>query len=133
MGSSMRTLIASCALGMRGLWAFTVSDPAVSSYYIGGFGRLNLAMLRYGVIAGISSRTSECLSLDLMEDDRAVRNIDAYEATLREELHWIAQLPSATNDLLGSLIEAQPGSDLRPECLDAAHVACAYVQQNFFT
>ena len=132
MGSSTRTLIASCALGMRGLWAFTVSDPAVSSYYIGGFSRFNLAMLRYAMIAGISLRTSECSSLDLLEDDRAVRNIDAYEATLREELHWIAQLPSATYDLLASLIEVQVGSDLRSDCLDSAHVACAYVDQNFF-
>ena len=73
------------------------------------------------------------MSLDLLDDDRAVRNIDAYEATLREELHWIVQLPSVTYDLLGSLIEAQAGSDLRSKCLDAAHVACAYEYQNFFT
>ena len=75
VGGSSRTLVASCALGLRGLWAFTTSDPTVSKYYLHGFSRLTMPMLRYCTIAAISSRTSECLALGLLEHDRAVRLI----------------------------------------------------------
>ena len=134
VGTSMRTLVASCALGLQGLWRWTTSDPAVSMYYLGGFIRLSLPMLRYGVIASIASRASECLALDLLEDDRAVRQICVYEATVQDELNWIARLPTGVWDVLGQLTEAAAGSsNLRSDCLDAAFAASAYVHQNFFS
>ena len=82
VGSSMRTLLAGCALGLWGFHTATLADPSVSSYHIGGFSRLDVAMLRDAVIAGISSRPSEALALDLLEDDRAMRSIDMYEASV---------------------------------------------------
>ena len=63
IGTSMRTLVTACALGLRGLLAFTLADPCVSSYYIGGFSRLTGPMLQYAAIASVAYRPCKALSM----------------------------------------------------------------------
>ena len=132
IGCSLRTLIAACALGIRRLHAFTMADSSVGQHYIKGFGRLNEAMLHYSLIAAISARPSEALSLALLEDDRAVMHIDAYEAHLRDEVTWIEDISEPVWEMLASVVK--PGSfcrAVRSECLDAAHASCAYIYMHF--
>ena len=99
------------------LWAFevtsTLADPSVSSYCIGGFSRLDVAMLRYAVLAGISSRPSETLALDLLEDNRAARSIALYEAHLRDKVELIETIPASVFQLLARLIDMQRASSIR--------------------
>ena len=104
IGTSMRTLLAALALGLHRLHAVTLADPLVGSWYIGGFNRLTPAMIRYAVIAAVASRPSESLSVALLEDDRAVMNIDSYEAQLREELEWVYSVDLQVFQLLGTLV-----------------------------
>ena len=92
IGCCLRTRVAACALGLRRLVQVTLDDPTVSSYYLGGFRKLSAAMRRFSVVAAISSRPTEALSLAMLEDDRAVKNIGSYEACLKGELDWMAQL-----------------------------------------
>ena len=92
IGCCLRTLIAACALGIRKLHQLTVDDPKVGTYYLGGFSKLTSPMLRFTEVAAISSRPTEALSLALLVDDRAVRNLEAYEAHLQDEIDWMQNL-----------------------------------------
>ena len=132
IGSSLRTLVAACALGIRYLYQFTIDDPKVGTYYLGGFKRLTAPMRLFSVVAAISSRPTETLSLAVFEDDRAVRNIEAYEGHLQEEIDWLQNL----NEPVWHLLElaCDSGSScraIRSDCLDCAHSSCSYVFKNF--
>ena len=128
----MRTLLAALALGLHRLHAVTLADPLVGSWYIGGFNRLTPAMIRYAVIAAVASRPSESLSVALLEDDRAVMNIDSYEAQLREELEWVYSVDLQVFQLLGTLVGPDAhATALRTDCIDASHVSCAYIYEHF--
>ena len=61
-------------------------------------------MIRYAVIAAVASRPSGSLSVALLEDDRAVMNIDSYEAQLREELEWVYSVDLQVFQLLGTIV-----------------------------
>ena len=88
IGCSMRTLVASCALGLRELHQFTLDDGA-PTYYLGGFQKLSGPMRYFTVLAAISSRPTEARSLAVLGNDRAVRNVEACEACLQEEMDWM--------------------------------------------
>ena len=101
IGCSLRTLIAACALGIRRLHQLTVDDPKVGTYDLGGFGKLTSPMLRFNVVAAIYSRPTEALSLAVLEEDRAVRNLKVYEAHLQHEIDWTMGVDAASwNDLV---------------------------------
>ena len=77
-----------------------MDDDKVGSYYLGGFSKLSGPMRYFCVVAAISSRPTEALSLALLEDDRAVRNVEAYEACLHEEMDWMQNLTLPVWELL---------------------------------
>ena len=134
VGTSMRTLIAACALGIRHLHQFTIEDPQVSQYYLSGFKNLSGPMRHLAVVAALSSRPTEALSLAMLEDDRAVRNIENYESILADEVHWLQQLSLPVWRLLS--LASDSGSDcraIRSECLDCAHTSVSYTYKNFLS
>ena len=133
VGTSLRTLVAACALGVRQLHQFTMDDDKVGSYYLGGFSKLSGPMRYFCVVAAISSRPTEALSLALLEDDRAVRNVEAYEACLHEEMDWMQNLTLPVWELL-ELVACTSDSScraIRSDCLDCAHTSCSYTFKNF--
>ena len=132
VGSSLRTLVASCALGLRELHQFTL-DAGASSYYLGGFERLTGNMRFFSVVASIASRPTEALSLMMLEDDRAVRLVEAYEACLNEEMDWMANITEPVWQML-ELVACSSGSTcraIRSACLHCAHTSCSYIHHNF--
>ena len=132
VGSSLRTLVASCALGLRELHQFTL-DAGASSYYLGGFKRLTGNMRFFSVVASIASRPTEALSLMMLEDDRAVRLVEAYEACLNEEMDWMANITEPVWQML-ELVACSSGSTcraIRSACLHCAHTSCSYIHHNF--
>ena len=134
VGSSMRTLVAACALGIRDLHHFTIVDPQVGKYYLGGFKNLSGPMRHLAVVAALSSRPTEALSLAMLEDDRAVRNIGSYEGILTEEVDWLQQLSMPVWQLLS--LASDSGSScraIRSECLDCAHTSVSYTYKNFLS
>ena len=134
VGSSMRTLIAACALGIRHLHQVTIEDPHVGTYYLSGFKNLSGPMRHMAVVAALSSRPTEALSLAMLEDDRAVRNIDNLEGILTEEMNWLQQLSLPVWQLLS--LASDSGSScraIRSECLDCAHTSVSYTYKNFLS
>ena len=102
----MRTLLAACAMGLQDLFKMVVDDPSSSLYDLGGFKRLNKPMLRYAVVAALSSRPLESLMVELLEDDRAVRDIQVLEESVRDELEWLAGIDGGVWLLLQSLLDS---------------------------
>ena len=132
IGSCLRTLVAALALGLMRLVQVTLEDPKVSSYYLGGFKKLSAAMRRFCAVAAISSRPTEALSLAMLEDDRAVRNIVSYEACLKGELEWMEQLGEPVWLLLEhACASGSSCTAIRSDCLDCAHTSLAYSYKNF--
>ena len=133
IGSCLRTLIASCALGIRELHKMTIEAPGVGSYYLGGFSRLNGALRHVSVVAALSSRPTESLALTVLEDDRAVRNIQDYEDTLQDEMEWLQTIGELVWDLLALASDSgSSGRSIRADCLDCAHTSCGYTTTHFF-
>ena len=94
VGSSMRTLVASCLLGLRGIYKATVDDPKVSLFNLNGFSRLSESMLYFATVACVAPRAVEAVQVELLEDDRALVHFDALEAAALDELVWMDKLPS---------------------------------------
>ena len=133
IGSSARSLVAACSLGLRGLFAAVMEDPLVGEYYISGFSRLSEATFRYCVISALGTRPSEAVSIALLEDDRAVAQIDKYEGSMREEVLYLTGLPMAVYELLASHIDAgSSATELRSQILDS-ELACSYTYQHFLS
>ena len=124
--------MASCALGLRELYQFTLDDGA-STYYLGGFKRLTGNMRFFSVVAAISSRPTESLSLMMLEDDRAVRNVEAYEACLDEEMEWMANITEPVWQMLelAACNSDSSSRTIRSACLNCAHTSCSYTHHNF--
>ena len=134
VGCSLRTLVASCALGLQELHKATL-DAGASSYYLGGFKKLSGNMRLFSVIAAIASRPTESLSLMMLEDDRAVRLIDEYESCLRDEMHWMANISEPVWEMmeLVACMSGSTGRAIRSACLDCAHTSCSYTHRNFLS
>ena len=134
VGCSLRTLVASCALGLRELHQATI-DAGASTYYLGGFRKLTGNMRLFSVITAIASRPTEALSLMMLEDDRAVRLIEEYEGCLSEEMQWMAHISDPVWEML-ALVACNSGSTgraIRSACLDCAHTSCSYTHRNFLS
>ena len=128
----MRTLVAACVLGLRRLHHYTLDDPKVGTYYLGGFSKLTAPMVRFSAVSAIASRPTGALSLAVLEDDRAVRNIGAYEACLQDEMDWMQNLGEPVwHWFLRASDSGSSCSALRSDCLDCAHTSCAHTYKTF--
>lgn len=133
IGTSMRSLIASCLLGLRGIYKLTVDDPRVSLFNLSGFGRVSSQILRFAAIASVACRPVESAIVALMEDDRALMQSASLKAGCVEELGWIQSLPLGVWTKLAAVVG--PGCsarELRSDALEAADVSMAYADKKFF-
>ena len=70
---------------------------------------------------------------ELLEDDRALIRLSAYETSFHEEVAWIATAPLRVYTMLAVVAQA-PGwaQELRSICLECADVQSAYIEKHFF-
>ena len=127
VGCCCRTLSAALALGLKRLHQMCIDDDKVGNHYISGFLKLTPEMTRFSVVAAISSRPTEALGLAVLEDDRAVRQIESYESILADEMVWMTNLGEPVWRLLE--LASFPGASaatIKTDCMDCAHTAIAY-------
>ena len=71
---------------------------------------------------------------ELLEDDRALIRLSAYETSFHEEVAWIATAPLSVYTMLAVVAQA-PGwaQELRSLCLECADVQMAYIEKHFLS
>ena len=86
------------------------------------------------MISAIASRPAEAVLEELLEDDRALIRLSAYETSFHEEVAWIATAPLSVYTMLAVVAQA-PGwaQELRSLCLECADVQMAYIEKHFLS
>lgn len=132
-GSACRAYIASVAIGVEQLVSMARDDPNCSDYYVHGFNHLTEKTKFLAVVDGMVSHLAEELQLELMQDDRVVRNLDKLEDICRTECDWLASLPMYVWNRLAAIIgSSYTGASVRSQTLTSAHGICAYVKKQIF-
>ena len=89
---SAQKCVASLLVGIEQVVTLAYRHKRIT-YYLGGFTRLNLAARRYLCIAAIAQRPLGNVVLDLLQDDRFLRNADALKNELNTDAGVSRGLP----------------------------------------
>ena len=110
-----------------------VSATAAGTASLQGFQKLSPDNLKCFVVLTIVGPAMSELQTALMTDDRLLRRHSELHLVLEEEMQAAHDLPNLVWQRLASLVggECQP-TTLRSECLNALHVALAYVHDKVF-
>lgn len=127
IATSMRSLTASVALGLRRWVAMVFEDGSLSDYYIRGARRLDDMVVNYAVIASLASRPTDGMMAIVLEDDRLVQKFEEVRSEMLTELEWLVGIGDKTWALFAGLIPNCSVSRLRTDILLAASTAAAYV------
>ena len=130
VGKSSRQLLAASAVGLQALVSRVQSDPHASQYHLQSFSRCDEHVMRYAVVAGVSSFGLDSLMSLVLEDDRLCAQVSNIRDILVNELTWIEDLPDLCWHRLASMVGARclPLS-LRNAVLTSMHIGCGYVDQ----
>jgi hypothetical protein len=134
IGPSCRALLGSLCVGLEKLVLITRADPKATDYHLHGFSRLTSRLRKYAAIASIASFPADAVLLELLEDDRCVRNIAKLEEALADELLWVANIGSFTWVRLAKVVCDAHCSDnaLRASTVHATYVEAAFVDNKLF-
>lgn len=133
IGSIMRNLVSSLALGLGSLLQYTLDDPKVSSYYLGGTARFNASVFRYAGVAALATRPADAVLSALFEDDRAVLHCHRYRTAMDEEVAYLWSVPDKVWSFVVEALPAEVSSiELRSDTIRSAAVSCAYISKVFF-
>ncbi len=126
IGCSCRTFVASHALGLADLVALVRADPAMSDYYMGGYGFTNQHVLQYATTAAMASHVGDTALRTLVEDDRLARNVGGLVQKLREEMFYVQNLPMEVYRIAAATDGSSAG------LLRSNVVKAGWVQASFF-
>lgn len=128
VGDSCRTLTAALCCGLGGLVALVRSSPTTSDFYIHGFERLGVDVLRYVAIAGMSSHFADSFLAELMADDRVARRETELQQVIVGEAAWLSNIGGPTWARLALVISGDyDHRRLRSECIESAVIAGGFV------
>eukprot|EP00974_Lingulodinium_polyedra_P055883 5374033-Lingulodinium_polyedra.AAC.1 len=88
VGDSGATLFRACLVGFQGLAQAVRKDPKCGDYYTTGFELLSNEVLRYAMIASVTSHIADPVLLQLLGDDRVPRNLPQLQQAVKENLLW---------------------------------------------
>ena len=133
VGGSCRLLLRALTVGLEGLVAYTREDPLVGDYYLHGFDRFGQAERRYMVLAALCSWPAEKFISAVLQDDRLLRDVAKYKATLEQGLCWLEDMSDQVWKSLAQTAKVpEDWPNLKDQCLTAAHVSCGFVHHRVF-
>ena len=130
VGKASRQLLAASAVGLHALVSRVQSDPHASQYHLQAFARCDQHVMRYAVVAGVSSFGLDSLMAVVLEDDRLCRQVGSLSDFMQQELSWVEGLPELCWNRLASMVDPKcmPQS-LRHSVVMSMHIGYSYVFQ----
>ena len=128
MGASSRQLVAGKHLGLDQLVAMIRKDKDTSDFYIHGYTEFAPDAQVYSTVAGMVCNIPDALLLELLEDSRLAKRVDAVKAVVEEEVVWLQRVPTWTWDRLAALVEGVNGQTLRSRSLVVSQAILAFLK-----
>ena len=127
IGTCCRSLVVALSCGLAVFVDFIRNHTSSSDYYISGFANVQDVVL-YSCVAALCSQVMDAILLEMMSDDRLLRQLPLLESTLQEEMNWLTSLPMSVCERMVVLMdEPLSPSILRSRILEAANVGRAYL------
>ena len=133
VGASCGTIVACRLLGLDRWVEVVRSDPKASDFYIHGYGQLDENVCRYTTVASMTAPLPDGVLLELLKDDRVVRQLPVLKAIVVGELEWLASLGPFVWEQLATLQTGSSAQGLRTDCLFAANVAGSFIERRIFS
>jgi hypothetical protein len=128
MGPSLRTVLASLAVGLEALVRISRADPKTTDYHLHGFDRLNAKHKEYFAVVSIVAWIPDSLQYELLTDERVALRASELQQTVSDEINWVHGLSDFTWGRLAELCSsALTPHALKNSTLHAAHVSAAYI------
>ena len=133
VGCSCRTVMAAWLTGLPSLVASIRADAACSDFHIHGFARLQQEAQHFMAMASMVSYISDSCLTELLEDPRVPLRQASIKAAIQTEVEWLASVSDYVWDSLAGVIGGSAGQGLRSDCLRAAHISVAFLEQRLFS
>ena len=133
IGASCGTIVACRLLGLDHWVEVVRSNPNASDFYIHGYGQLDDNVCKYATIASMVAPLADGVLLELLKDDRVVRQLPVLQAIVEGELQWLASLGPYAWERLATLQKGYTAHALRTDCLLAANTAGAFIERRVFS
>ena len=130
IGDSCRSLVAGMLTGLPSLIAEVIEDEAESNFHINGFTRLQEEMKQFVVIVAFASYPSDTALRMLLGNGRFLKIAGDLNASLDEEVGYLAGLRAFTWSSLGDVC-GLPGPVVQSEVLSVAHVCISFMGHRF--
>eukprot|EP00969_Alexandrium_andersonii_P208773 9220574-Alexandrium_andersonii.AAC.1 len=119
--------------GLPSLVASIRADPACSDFHIHGFARLQQPAQIFMAMAAMVSYISDSCLTELLEDPRVPLRLESIRAAIESEVQWLASVSPFVWGSLARVIGDCAGQGLRSDCLRAAQISVAFLEQRLFS
>jgi hypothetical protein len=127
VGQSCRCMLGCLFVGLEALVSLIMSDEKASKYYISGFpNHLNDNVKRMIGVIAVVSRVSEHPLLVILKDDRLARVREHIEASIKQQVDYVFDLPDGVLDLVASA-SGMSLRELRHETTQAVCIQLGYI------
>jgi hypothetical protein len=113
--------------GLSSLVASIIADPKCSNYFIGGFSHMDDRVQKMACVVAVSSCVSDSAMSMLLEDDRLPRQLDELTADLKDEVAYVANLPTGIFEILGKATSTN-ATEIRHESIAAALIQAGFME-----
>ena len=131
VGTSSRSCIAACLLGLQSVLTFARRQPHNREEFIKGVDRLKPEAMHFMLMAGMISFVSQQFILSVLDDDAILNNLDGLRNTVSAEVDWLMKLPLAFWTVVASVCSVSP-TTLRNEVVEGALVSAGDIYKKVF-
>ena len=131
VGTSCRTLVQGLLTGYGGLFCWMKLRGVLTDFDVQGSLRMSKEVIEACTVAGLSAYVSESFTSLAMADPRLLRQLDAIENTIVEELCYLESLQPSVWTHLSSLCTSRAWV-LRHHVLTASLASAAHLQKKIF-
>lgn len=128
LGYSARSISTGALLGLRSLVSLITADTSNSTFHLNGFSKLDDAMMTFFLVMGNSSRSMDNIIVLLMADNRAAKQVDDMEFTIKEEMDWLTSLPASYWSSLAALVPTSTPIALQSQTLRSARKSVSFFE-----
>ena len=130
VGLCGRLYLRSVLIGVDCLVDLAMKNDAVCKWHLSGYKkRCSPAVRRYLGVAAASGRPSECMLLDLMEDDRFLLHADRMWQTVCDEHRYLLSAPDSFYQCVGTALGLDAQA-YRSDVLKASLTSMAYLHMD---
>lgn len=135
IGRSCRSLCLAMMFGVSGLVDYILSIPGGNEHHLVGFRKLFVAeTMEFNLTCALSSYVSDGVLAEILEDNRAARQVDHWKQVAQEELSYIMSLDDGVCQGLVArgLAGSMNAQKLHDKILHAALITRAFIEEEAF-